>query len=281
MTNFDETGFDVRLLPAVLDAARCELSHFSAGVEIERKHDKSPVTVADREAEAIILSALERFAPGVPVVAEEMVSGGAKPKHGGTYFVVDALDGTSGFVEGKPEFSINIALVRDQVPVFGLIYVPPTATLYVTRQGASFQAVIDPNAIGLSNTAYRQLKTRVAGKGELIAFNSRDSGGRAAKLLDAIGAMDRRPLRSSMKFALIAAGEGDVYARLGNTHEWDTAAGQAILEGAGGSVTTIDGAPLRYTQGRESYLNPHFIAWSGKPLLSSAECQRLAGAGLK
>lgn len=279
MKDFDTTGLDLQLLPAVLDAARVELHHFSAGVEIERKVDKTPVTVADREAEAIILAGLARHAPGIPVVAEEMIAAGATPRHEGTYFVVDALDGTSSFIQGKPEFSINIGLVRDQKPVFGLIYVPPTGALYVTRGAASFQASIGAHEKDSAGASYRQLKTRASDAGQRIAFNSRSSGGLAGKFLAAIGAVDRRPIGSSIKFGLIAAGEGDIYARFGETHEWDTAAGQAILEAAGGSVTTVDGASLRYTQGRPRYLNPHFIAWCQNPLLSGAECQRLAAAG--
>lgn len=261
------------LLPAVLEAGRVEMRHFRGGVTIEQKADKSPVTAADREAEAILLSALHAIAPDVPVVAEEAAAAGHLPAAASQFFLVDALDGTRLFIRGKPEFSVNIGLVEHGAPVFGLVYVPPTGALYVTRGPgkACFAEVMpDMSPANLSSLNYSPLVTRAPNRANLLAFNSRTAGGASSAFLNALGVKEARPLGSSEKFCLIAKGEGDVYARLGETYEWDTAAGQAILEAAGGTVATLDGARLGYGKTGVAYKNPYFVAWGGEPLLVGA-----------
>ncbi len=257
------------LLPAVLEAGRVEMRHFTGGVTIEHKADRSPVTAADREAEAIILAALARIVPDIPVVAEEAASAGLLPPAANRFFLVDALDGTRLFVKGKPEFTVNIALIENAKPVFGLVYVPPTGSLFVTRDDShSYAAVIMPDASerSIGNIAFERLCSRQPDLANLLAFNSRTAGGASSEFLNRLGVKDGRPLGSSLKFCLIAKGEGDIYARFGETYEWDTAAGQAILEAAGGTVATLDGATLTYGKAAEAYLNPHFIAWGRQPL---------------
>lgn len=257
------------MLPAVLEAGRLEMGYFTGGFTIEKKADLSPVTVADREAEAIIVAALHRLVPGIPVVAEEQGAAGANPPHGELFFLVDALDGTRLFIRQKPEFSINIGLVDRGRPVFGLIYVPPTGELFLTGgDGASYAARVYPEdaAAKLSHLSRHQLSAREADAAHIVAYNSRSAGGAAAQFLDELGVAEGRPLGSSLKFCRIAAGEGDVYARFGQTHEWDTAAGQAILEAAGGAVFTADGLPLTYGRADSNYTNPHFVAWGRRPL---------------
>ena len=278
MTAVDLDSLGHLLLPAVLAAGRLELGYFTAGVKIEKKADKSPVTIADREAEAVLLGALAMVAPGIPVIAEEQVSAGNIPEHGDTFFLVDALDGTHLFIRGKPEFSVNIALVRAGKPVFGVIYVPPTGALYVTRgAGLSFGARIaaDASAVAIADARYTQLAVRASDPANLVAFNSRAAGGASAAFLESLDVREARAIGSSMKFGLIAAGEGDLYARFGDTHEWDTAAGQAILEAAGGCVTTAGGMALTYGHKHSRYLNPHFIAWgAATPLLTMPDPKR-------
>ncbi len=274
MNSVELNALGAALLPAVLAAGRLELGYFERGVKIEKKADKSPVTIADREAEAVILAALGRHAAAVPVIAEEQVAAGFVPAHAETFFLVDALDGTHMFIRGKPEFSVNVGLVVHGRPVFGVIYVPPTGALYVTRgDGKSYFARLDAGAGAgeIASLEYTQLAARVPDRENLVAFNSRAAGGAAAAFLTALDVREARPLGSSMKFGRIAAGEADLYARFGDTHEWDTAAGQAILEAAGGCVTTVDGGPLSYGHARRGYLNPHFIAWGCRtPLLTAA-----------
>src|SRR5262245_41171938 len=120
------------LFDVVLAAARVEMSHFGPGIAVERKADLSPVTVADRAAEDIILRGLQLLAPGIPVIAEEAVSSGRLPATSDRFFLVDPLDGTKGFIKGKPEFTINIALIEQAQPTFGIIYAPALADFYLT-----------------------------------------------------------------------------------------------------------------------------------------------------
>jgi 3'(2'), 5'-bisphosphate nucleotidase len=259
------------LLPAVLEAARLEMAHFTSGVKFEQKADRSPVTAADREAEGVLLQALARIAPDVPVVAEEDIAAGAVCGYERRFFLVDALDGTRLFIRGKPEFSINIGYIEDGRPKFGLIYLPPSERLFVTRAAGSYEVVAPINGDAKYQTLnFKRLSTRNPDPKALLAFNSRGTGAASSSLLSFLKVQDAKPLGSSMKFCLIAAGEGDLYVRFGETCEWDTAAGQAILEAAGGSVTNLDGSPLTYGHYERAFRNPHFIAWGRQPLWRGA-----------
>ncbi len=268
----DHDALIAALLPAVREAGRLEMAHFTTGVKIEQKADRSPVTVADREAEAVILSALRGMAPDIPVVAEEEISSGAACTYARRFFLVDALDGTRLFIRGRPEFSINIGFVEDGKAKFGLIYLPPSERLFVTRGvGASYETVLASNAeIPFAELPFKRLKTRTPDPAGLVAFNSRGSGAASTNLLAYLKVHEAKPLGSSMKFCLIAAGEGDLYARFGETYEWDTAAGQAILEAAGGSVANLDGTPLTYGHYDRGFRNPYFVAWGCQPMWSGA-----------
>ncbi len=274
MNGFDADFLVQALLPAVLQAARIEMDYFVRGVAVEAKVDRSPVTAADREAEAVILAALARIGPNVPVIAEEAFNDGHMPETGNRFFLVDALDGTSGFIKGKPEFTINVGLIEAQRPVFGMIYVPASGDLYVTKSdGGSHHAILatDANSSGIAAPAFARLASRAPDRDNLLAFNSRTAGGAGGEFLKRLNVRETQPLGSSHKFCLIAQGRGDVYVRFGNTNEWDTAAGQAILEAAGGSVTTPDGKTLTYGKSANRYLNPHFVAWGRSALLTSID----------
>jgi 3'(2'), 5'-bisphosphate nucleotidase len=269
----DHDALIAALLPAIREAGRVEMDHFRKGVAIEQKPDRSPVTAADREAEAVLLAALSQIAPGVQIVAEEDVAAGATPGYARCFFLVDALDGTRLFIRGKPEFSINIGFVEDGRASFGLIFLPPSERLFVTRSdGAAYEARLPlAGDTAFSDLNFKKLATRAPMRDGLVAFNSRSTGGASAHLLAELNVAEARPLGSAMKFCLIAAGEGDLYARFGETYEWDTAAGQAILEAAGGSVTTLDGAPLTYGHFAREFRNPHFVAWGRQPLWRSSD----------
>ena len=266
----DNDELAAALLPALFEAGRLEMAHFTAGVVFEKKADRSPVTIADQEAEAVLLKALEAFAPHIPVVAEEATSAGVAHGWQRRFFLVDALDGTRLFIRNKPEFSINVALVEDGKALFGAILSPPTGRLFLTRSdGHAYETQLDlvsPQVCAFSSLEFRRLSTREPNGADLVAFNSRGAGGAASQLLATLNVTDARPLGSAMKFCLIAAGEGDLYVRFGETSEWDTAAGQAILEAAGGCVVKTDGSPLTYGHADRSYVNPHFIAWGRQPL---------------
>jgi 3'(2'), 5'-bisphosphate nucleotidase len=253
------------LLPAVLAAGRAEMAYFTTGVEVEQKSDASPVTAADREAEAIILDGLWHAARGVPVVAEESASLGALPSPSTSFFLVDPLDGTREFVNRCGEFTVNIGLVSDGVPVFGLIYAPALSALFVTLdKGRAVEVQVAPDARvkSLADCSLTELKTRQPDVDALKVLESRSHRSPATDgFLRGYAVASSIRAGSSLKFCMIARGDADFYARIGPTMEWDTAAGQAILAGAGGVVTRLGGDVLTYGKADVGYLNPHFVAW--------------------
>jgi 3'(2'), 5'-bisphosphate nucleotidase len=258
------------LLSVALAAARAQMAHFGTGVAVERKADQSPVTAADRQSEAIILAGLARVAPGVPVIAEEEVAAGRIPNIAGAFFLVDPLDGTKGFIKGKPEFTINIGLIEARAPVFGLLYAPALADFYVTlASNEAANARLEPGSDvrTLADCGLRAIRTRVPDPHALMALTSQSHLNRATEsFLAGYNVIERRALASSLKFGLIAKGEADVYPRVGPTCEWDTAAGHAVLAAAGGTVTAIDGTPLLYGNAERGFENPDFVAWGRGPL---------------
>lgn len=270
MKPLDHAKLADALLPAVLAAGRIEMRHYAAGVAVELKPDASPVTVADREAEAVLLDGLGQAARGVPVIAEESAAFNTTPAPGTAFFLVDPLDGTREFASRCGEFTINIGLIVGEAPAFGLIYAPALQALYVTLgPGRAVETRIAPDAerTSLADCALSEIHTREPDPNALIALESRSHRTEAtAAFLDRYRPAHVKCAGSSLKFCLIARGEADFYARLGPTREWDTAAGHAILSAAGGTVTTVDGAPLAYRKSEHAYLNPHFVAWGGRPL---------------
>jgi len=257
------------LLSVALAAARVQMAHFAAGVAVTTKADKSPVTVADQESEEIILEGLARVAPGVAVVSEEAAAAGNIPPPSRTYFLVDPLDGTKPFIRREPHFTINIALIEDRCPVFGLVYAPAVPDFYVTAgPGEACAARLPPSSEvrNLAACGLEPLRTRVPDPNAIRALVSQIHMNTATRhFLDQYQVVERRAVSSSLKFGLIARGEADIYARANETSEWDTAAGHAILAAAGGAVTTFDGEPLLY--GKPSFRNPGFVAWGRTPLL--------------
>ena len=269
----DHTGLDYlpladRLLEAVIAAGRLEANYFRSGLTVTRKTDSSPVTIADQEAEAILLAALAKAAPGIPVVAEEAAAAGDIPQVGDRFFLVDPLDGTRSFISGNPDFSVNVALIEYGKPTLGIIYAPATGKFYASLgPSVAVQAVIptDSNAGRLSEVNWRQIRTRKPDPGALSAVASRDHGrGVTDALLARWNIKERKNIGSSLKFCLVACAEADVYPRFGSINEWDTAAGQAIVQSAGGCVTLFDGSDLTY--GKAGFRNPDFIAWGCREL---------------
>lgn len=260
------------LLPALLEAGRIEMRYFSANVTVERKSDRSPVTAADREAEAVLLAALARVAPEVPVVAEEASAAGIVPETDGTFFLVDPLDGTREFIEGRPEFTINIGLIRDRKPVWGVVYAPASGRLFATLAASEAgETLIAPDAPSevLAGLTWQPIRARVADPEGLVAVESfSHRSAETDDVLKGYKVSETRRAGSSLKFCLIARGEVDFYPRIGPTSEWDTAAAQAVLEAAGGSVLTLQGEPLGYGKAPK-YLNPYFIAWGANVVPSA------------
>ncbi|WP_205665081.1 3'(2'),5'-bisphosphate nucleotidase CysQ [Caldimonas tepidiphila] len=244
------------LLAPVCDIARIAgraiLEIYGREIVVQHKQDASPVTEADARAEALILEALGALLPGVPVVAEESVSQGRIPAVGDSFWLVDPLDGTKEFINRNGEFTVNIALVRQGVPVLGVVLAPALGRLFAGMAGAG--ATLEDAA------GCRSIRVREPGADGLVVVGSRSHGDAAA--MDAfLGGTRVAALRgagSSLKFCLVAAAEADLYPRLGRTMEWDTAAGHAVLLAAGGRVLTREGQALRY--GKAGFENPHFVA---------------------
>jgi len=241
---------------------------FAGGPKVCSKDDASPVTDADEAAEKIILSELACLEPDIPVVAEEAVSAGNIPARSNVFFLVDPLDGTKEFIRGTGEFTVNIALVRNGVPCFGIVLAPALAEIYVTLEhGRAIKARVDSGGVvPLGEARHEPIRSRAPVPGQLVALASRSHMNDATRdFISSNGISETRQAGSSLKFCVIAAGEADVYPRFGPTCEWDTAAGDAILRAAGGAVLTEDGTPLCYGKSDESYLNPGFIAWGRPP----------------
>jgi 3'(2'), 5'-bisphosphate nucleotidase len=233
-------------------AGREVMAVYGEEFAVRGKADASPVTAADERAEALIVPALRALAPGVPVVAEEAVAAGQAPSAGVRFWLVDPLDGTREFVDRNGEFTVNVALVDRGEPVLGVVYAPALRRLFsgAAGQGAWLEA----------DGARRAIACRRPPAEGLTVVASRSHGDEAALAAFLAGRPVARVLHSgsSLKLCLIAAGEADLYPRLGRTMEWDIAAGHAVLAAAGGSVTDLDGAPLRY--GKPGFENPHLVA---------------------
>jgi len=255
------------LLPALVRlahaAGRKAMAVYETPFEVETKADKSVVTEADREAEAIILAGLADIAPDVPVLAEEAAAEGRMPDLGARFFLVDPLDGTREFVNRTGEFTINIALIEDGAPTAGVVYAPAIGRMFAGACGAgAFEqslAVDAPIEQGVG--APIAARTPPADGLDVVASRSHRSPETDA-YLERYRVRGFKAAGSSLKFCLLAAGEADLYPRLGRTMEWDTAAGQAVLEAAGGRVLEFESErPLRYGKAGRGFDNPHFIAF--------------------
>jgi 3'(2'), 5'-bisphosphate nucleotidase len=229
----------------------------SADMGVETKADDSPVTRADQLADALISDGLRAACPEIALVTEEQAEthGAAEAR----FFIVDPLDGTKEFIQRRGDFTVNIALIEDGVPVAGIVYAPARGRMFYTdAQGRSVEEIgpFDPDLPGVTQPL--QLGTPDLGALVVVASKSHRDAATDAYIAR-YNVADMRSAGSSLKFCLVAAGEADFYPRLGRTMEWDTAAGHAVLRGAGGEVVRFDDhTPLRY--GKAGYENPFFIA---------------------
>lgn len=217
------------------------------------KSDHSPVTDADEEAEALILTELATHFPGMPVVAEEAMAAGRGVAAGDHFFLVDPLDGTREFLSGNGEFTVNIAEVRGGVPVAGVVHAPAKGRMFL---GAAREGAFETTE---ARTVFTPIAVRPAPSDGLVVVGSRShNDAQTAAFLQQFAVKQFVSAGSSLKFCLVAAGEADLYARAGRTMEWDTAAGQAVLMAAGGGMTLWDGTPFTY--GKPGFENPGFVA---------------------
>lgn len=276
MTPSGQAPTDAALTALVLDAAmaaaRVILDVYARPIAAMAKVDGSPVTEADRAAEAVILDMLKPT--GIPLLGEESVAAGIIPVLGNRYFVVDPLDGTKEFIKRNGEFTVNIALVEQSVPVLGVVLAPVTGDTFIgDASGAWFCNT-------LSGAASEKRAISVSSRERLRIVASRSHGHAAlAALCETLDVEADVSVGSSLKFCLLARGDAQLYPRFTPTSEWDTAAGQAVLEAAGGVVITLDGQRMRYGKGNLAFLNPYFVAAASHDLAqrAAAEMARLLG----
>jgi 3'(2'), 5'-bisphosphate nucleotidase len=243
-----------------LEAGEKTLDYFEGriGIGLDEKSDGSPVTCADKDAEKIITEQLLSYLPDIPIIAEEAVSEGRIPDidDQGYFWLVDPLDGTKEFISGSGDYTVNIALIYQGLPVLGVVYAPAKDELYA---GFGPDTALRWSEDGGKD---KPISVRDWPSAGLTIVSSRSHG--SAEALEAylsdykVQKIVKRG--SSLKICAVAAGKADLYPRFGPTCEWDTAAGDAVLRSAGGIMTDIEGHPLRYGKSAEKFYNPHFIA---------------------
>lgn len=226
--------------------------------EVRAKGDASPVTEADEAADAVISAGLRSAFPDVPLITEEQAASHALTAH--TFFIVDPLDGTKEFVQRRGDFTVNIAYVRDGVPTLGVVYAPAKKRLFYTLPDGT--SVEEAGPFGPTPGALTPLKVSTPDNTALMVVASKSHRDQATDdYISRYAVRDMTSAGSSLKFCLVASGEADLYPRLGRTMEWDTAAGDAVLRGAGGHVVRFDDhTPLAY--GKSGWDNPFFIAYA-------------------
>jgi 3'(2'), 5'-bisphosphate nucleotidase len=248
-------------MPVVARAGAAIMRVYDMGFTVQHKEDNSPLTLADLESQRVIVEGLEQITPDVPILSEESAQAPwDERKTWRELWVVDPLDGTREFVKRNGEFTVNIALVREHEPVLGVVAAPALGLLYWGAAGVgAFSHHRDAARVAI-NVSPPQNPLRVIG-------SRSHASAETASYLTRLGPHAMTGIGSSLKFCLVAEGKADLYPRFGPTSEWDTAAGQALLEAAGGHVTRLDGHRLRYNC-RDSVLNGDFLAFSHPSVLA-------------
>jgi 3'(2'), 5'-bisphosphate nucleotidase len=236
---------------------------YNSDFEARGKSDRSPVTDADELAEDVILAELGTAFPGVPVLAEESFEAGMRPSTQGAFFLVDPVDGTKEFINKNGEFTVNIALVENRRPTAGCVFAPARERIFLGGRDAWAGKLKAGEPV--SADTLERITTRPRPAEGLAAVMSRSHvDEQTLAFAEAQGVANTVSAGSSLKFCLVAEGSADVYPRFGPTKEWDTGAGHAVLNAAGGSVLTPDGGEFLYAKQAADYLNGPFIAW-GRP----------------
>jgi 3'(2'), 5'-bisphosphate nucleotidase len=243
------------------DAAVAVMEVYESDFEVRTKDDKSPVSDADERAEIIILARLQAEFPEIPVLAEESFSAGVKPDIEDRFILVDPVDGTKEFINKNGEFTVNIALIEHGKPVAGCVYAPAIGRIYLGGTRALCGTCQPGDNVVFENLS--EIRTRIPADGAMTALMSRSHvDDQTLAFAERHGVTERISAGSSLKFCLLAEGRADVYPRFGPTMEWDTAAGHAVLQAAGGCVLTPDGDVFVYGKRDAGYLNGNFVAWA-------------------
>jgi len=241
------------MVEAALDAGKTIMEVYAHAIAVSDKADGSPVTVADQRAETIILQYLAKTS--IPVLAEESAAAGNIPELGNKFFVVDPLDGTKEFIKRNGQFTVNIALVENRTPILGVVLAPALEQLFTGSPEGAFAAEVEGDRI----VRTRKITTMTTDPMNVVA--SRSHGHKALAPFCAAFNVDKNvSVGSSLKFCLLARGEAALYPRFTPTCEWDTAAGQAVLQAAGGAVYAISGKRLEYGKADKDFFNPYFAA---------------------
>ncbi len=228
------------------------LKHYKEPLEVKNKPGLMPVTIADEKANDFIVQKLHLLTPDIPVVSEENVAKGIIPDLDTQFWLVDPLDGTKEFIKHNSDFTVNIALIRNRIPVLSVVHVPALGVSYYAEgvNKAFFQEIDqEPQAIQVR---------KQPGSGVVVVTSRSHRGDEVNEFLEKYPEHQETSRGSSLKFCIVATGEADLYPRFGRTMEWDTAAGHAVVLAAGGKVLDLDGKGLLY--GKTDFANPYFIA---------------------
>jgi len=231
------------------------LAIYNTDFSVKEKDDQSPLTAADMASHKAIVAGLQSLTPAIPVLSEEAAKIPFEERcHWQSYWLIDPLDGTKEFIKRNGEFTVNIALVQDGVPVLGVVHVPVSGVTYAACQGGG--AVKEVPGRG-----EQPIRVRKLSGGPVAVVGSRSHRGDSLNsFLEKLGEHEIVSMGSSLKICLVAEGAADVYPRLGPTSEWDTAAAHCVVEQAGGSLTDLEMKPLRYNT-KDSLLNPFFLVF--------------------
>jgi len=243
-----------QLIDLSIEAGDAILEIYDSEIDVQVKSDNSPLTKADLKSNSIIVKRLKTLVPNIPILSEEEadISFNVRSKWN-EYWLIDPLDGTKEFVNKNGEFTVNIALIRDHKPIFGLIHLPiKKHTYWGCKDKGSFFLDQGNNIkkINVSNHMNQPIR---------IATSRSHPSEKLTNLLNKIDNYELLEVGSSLKFCLIASGEADIYPRLGPTSEWDIAAGHAIVSFAGGSIQHVDGSEIKFNE-KKNYINKDFIA---------------------
>ena len=228
------------------------LVYQTSDFDVETKKDDSPVTKADLAAHYVLVDGLAKLTPHIAIVSEEDPASLAVSKQHRCYWLIDPLDGTKEFINKNGQFTVNLALIEDYCPSFGFVSTPVDQTIYWGGQNLG--------AWRLRNNCQESLQTQASQSPMRVVASKSHLNDATRQFIANLGDTQLIQAGSSLKLLRIAEGEADIYPRLAPTCEWDTAAAQAVLEGAGGKVTQLDGSAMEY--GKEDILNPHFMASS-------------------
>ena len=251
------------LIALALEAGREIMAVHDAGFEAIDKADGSPVTIADQRAEAVIEAGLAILAPDVPMLGEEATSDGRTPELGARFFCVDPIDGTRAFIaKENGEFTVNIALVEDGAPTMGVVFAPATGALYAGEPSRALKGVANAREARITEAPTLIAARAHSGAWRVIASRHSGANSDTERFIKALGPCERLSSSSSIKFCKLADGSAELYPRFGEVSEWDTAAGQAVLNAAGGGVMRMDGTALTYGNAAEKFLVKGFIAYA-------------------